>query len=294
MLSLQLMLLLSHFKPLKITEPRPLILEISLKARPTKIKSSPKQELELAEFEKIPKFKASPLNKKIIESKGDLRLLCQSKSQITITQEFHFAINDRLGLPPSTMMIENFDRESIYEKFVSFVFSLHSDSSHHTQQGIPKITKTNPFHLHIEERGLEKEKLFTLQILQKQLEEEKARIPKANHYPYITDYPIMPPKPLPKQSTKRKAFHLDSLIRQEEEMNKMSEERERMEREEAERRIFIPHPIIKEHPIPLPKRKRKPLTYVLEFVFHVDHRAVERFEFGKKVREYGEYYNSHG
>ncbi|KAH0460138.1 hypothetical protein IEQ34_010801 [Dendrobium chrysotoxum] len=79
-------------------------------------------------------------------------------------------------------MIENFDK-----------LSLHSDSSHHSQQGIPKITKPNPFHLHTEERGLEKEKLFTLQILQKQLEEEKARIPKANPYPYSTDYPVMPP-----------------------------------------------------------------------------------------------------
>ncbi|KAH0460711.1 hypothetical protein IEQ34_011374 [Dendrobium chrysotoxum] len=63
----------SHCKPLKLTEPRPPILETSLRARPTKIKSS--LELELEEFEKIPKFKARPLNKKIFESKGDLGLL---------------------------------------------------------------------------------------------------------------------------------------------------------------------------------------------------------------------------
>ncbi|KAI0527384.1 hypothetical protein KFK09_002984 [Dendrobium nobile] len=262
----------SHCKPLKLTEPRPPILETSLRARPTKTKSS--QELELEEFENIPKFKARPLNKKIFESKGDLGLLCQSKSQITTPQEFHFATNDRLGPPPSTMMIENFDKLSLY-----------SDSSHHSQQGIPKLTKPNPFHLHTEERGLEKEKQFTIQILQKQLEEEKARIPKANPYPYTTDYPAMPPKPQPKQSTKPVAFHLDSLIRHEEEMHKMREERERMEREEAERRIFIAHPIMKEDPIPLPERERKPLTDVQEFVLHVDHRAVERSEFDKKMKE---------
>ncbi|KAL0926738.1 hypothetical protein M5K25_002983 [Dendrobium thyrsiflorum] len=262
----------SHCKPLKLTEPRPPILETSLRARPIKIKSS--QELELEEFEKIPKFKARPLNRKIFESKGDLGLFCQSKSQITTPQEFHFATNNRLGFPPSTMMIENFDKLSLY-----------SDSSHHSQQGIPKITKPNPFHLHTEERGLEKEKMFTLQILQKQLEEEKARIPKANPYPYSTDYPVMPPKPLPKQSTRPEAFHLDSLIRHEEEMHKMREERERMEREEAERRIFIAQPILEEDPIPLPGRERKPLTDVQEFVLLVDHRAVERSKFDKKMKE---------
>ncbi|KAL0905090.1 hypothetical protein M5K25_027266 [Dendrobium thyrsiflorum] len=217
-----------------------------------RIKSS--QELELEEFEKIPKFKARPFNKKIFESKGDLGLLCQSKSQITTPQEFHFATNDRLGLPPSTMMIENFDK-----------LSRHSDSSHHSQQGIPKITKPNPFHLHTE------------------LEEEKARIPKAIIYPYTTDYPVMPPKPRSKQSTKLESFHLDSLIRHEEEMHKMREKRERMEREEAERRIFIAQPIMKEDSIPLSKRKKKPLTDVQEFVFHVDHCAVERFELDKKM-----------
>ncbi|KAI0492164.1 hypothetical protein KFK09_026430 [Dendrobium nobile] len=91
----------------------------------------------------------------------------------------------------------------------------------------------------------------------------------------ILEASSLPPKPLPKQSTKTKVFHLDSLIRHEEEMNKMREERERMEREEAERRIFITQPIMNE--------KRKCLTDVHEFVLHVDHRAMERSEFGKKI-----------
>ncbi|KAH0460367.1 hypothetical protein IEQ34_011030 [Dendrobium chrysotoxum] len=68
-------------------------------------------------------------------------------------------------------------------------------------------------------------------------------------------------------------------------MHKMREERERMEREEAERRIFIAQPIMKEDPIPLPERERKPLIDIQEFVFHVDHRAVERSEFDKKMKE---------
>ncbi|KAK8952736.1 Protein TPX2 [Platanthera guangdongensis] len=258
-------------KSLKLTELRPPVLETSLRARPISTKSS--QELEVEELKKIPKFKARRLNKKIFESKGDLGLFCQSKPQITTPQEFHFATNDRLGPPPSTV-VELFDK-----------LSLHSESSYHSQQDHPRLTKPNPFYLLTEERGQEKEKLFTLQILQKESEEEKARIPKANPYPYSTDYSVMPPKPQPKPCTKPELFHLDSLIRHEEEMQKQMEERERMEREEAERRIFKAQPIIAEDPIPLPERQRKPLTEVQEFVLHVDHRAEERSEFDKKMKQ---------
>lgn len=42
-----------------------------------------------------------------------------------------------------------------------------------------------------QERGSEKERQFALQILQRQLEEETARIPKASPYPYTTDYPVV-------------------------------------------------------------------------------------------------------
>lgn len=36
-------------------------------------------------------------------------------------------------------------------------------------------------------------------------------------------------------------------------------------------------------PIPVPEKIRKPLTDVQEFNLHVDHRAVDRAEFDKKV-----------
>lgn len=36
-------------------------------------------------------------------------------------------------------------------------------------------------------------------------------------------------------------------------------------------------------PIPVPEKQRKPLTEVQEFNLHVDHRAVDRAEFDKKV-----------
>lgn len=40
-------------------------------------------------------------------------------------------------------------------------------------------------------RGAEKEKKFVMELVQKQLEEERARLPKANPYPYTTDFPVV-------------------------------------------------------------------------------------------------------
>lgn len=42
-----------------------------------------------------------------------------------------------------------------------------------------------------QERGAEKEKKLFLELLEKQLEEEATRVPKANPYPYTTDYPVV-------------------------------------------------------------------------------------------------------
>lgn len=136
----------------------------------------------------------------------------------------------------------------------------------------------NDIRLHVspdplQERGLEKEKQFAKQLLQKELEEERARIPKANPYPYTTDFPVvrssgiilndshvllcfhflhtsahfqMPSKPEPKQCTRPEGFQLESLIRHEEELQRRMEEKRRTEREEAQRRIFRAQPILKE------------------------------------------------
>lgn len=43
----------------------------------------------------------------------------------------------------------------------------------------------------LQERGLEKESQLAEQLLQKELEEEWARIPKATPYPYTIDYPVV-------------------------------------------------------------------------------------------------------
>ncbi|KAJ9177085.1 hypothetical protein P3X46_012337 [Hevea brasiliensis] len=74
-----------------------------------------------------------------------------------------------------------------------------------------------------QKRGAEKERKFVMDLMQKQLEEERARIPQANPYPYTTDYSV-------------------SLVRHEDEMQREMEERQRNERKEANNRIFKANP----------------------------------------------------
>jgi len=42
-----------------------------------------------------------------------------------------------------------------------------------------------------QERGAEKERKFFMGLVHKQLEEERAAIPRAKPYPYTTDYPVV-------------------------------------------------------------------------------------------------------
>ncbi|KAJ4850730.1 hypothetical protein Tsubulata_042082 [Turnera subulata] len=257
----------NQWKP-HLTEPESPVLHTSLRFRPPTVKSS--YELEKEEMEKMPKFKARPLNKKIFESKGELGMFCNAKKQITIPQEFHFATDERI--PPPAAVADLFDKLSI------------NSESHH-ENALPRNTTPNPFRLHTEERGAEKERRLAIELMEKKLEEEKARVPRANPYPYTTDYPVVPPKPDCKPCTRPEPFQLESLVRHEEEKQRELEERQRLEKEEAERRKFKAQPVLKDDPIPLPNKVRKPLTQVQQFNLHVDHRAVDRAEFDQKVKE---------
>ncbi|RWR79781.1 protein TPX2 [Cinnamomum micranthum f. kanehirae] len=254
----------------KLTEARTPRLETALRSRPTKVKNS--QELEQEELEKMPKFKARRLNRKIFESRGEIGVFCNQKRQLTVPQGFHFATDERIPPPPAKEVFHIFDK-----------LSLNSEPSR--EKPLPRITTPNPFHLHTEERGQEKEKKFAEELMRKEWEEERARIPKAKPYPYTTDFPVIPPKPEPKEWTKPEAFQLESLVRHEEEMQRKMAEKERMEREEAKMRLFRAQPILKDDPIPLPEKTRIPLTQVQEFQLQVDSRAVDREEFDKKIKE---------
>ncbi|KAJ8561108.1 hypothetical protein K7X08_027298 [Anisodus acutangulus] len=258
----------SHQWQPHLTAPKSPVLQTSLRARPPIAKST--EELEKEELEKAPKFRARPLNKKILESKGDLGMFCNTKRQVTVPQEFHFATDERI--PPQANFDDLFDKLSL-------------NSQPQNDKTIPRNTIPNPFHLYTEERGFEKERKLFSELLQKQMEEERSRNPKATPYPYTTDYPVIPPKPEPKPCTKPEPFELESLIRHEEELRREMEERQRLEEEEAKMRLFKAQPILIEDPIPVPEKERKAFTEVREFNLHVNHRAVDRAEFDKKVKE---------
>lgn len=90
-----------------LTAPKSPLLQTSLRARPPKIKY---EEQEKEELEKIPKFKARPLNKKIFESKGELVMFSNTKKQVTLPQGFHFAINERIPPPQPADVTDIFDK----------------------------------------------------------------------------------------------------------------------------------------------------------------------------------------
>ena len=52
-------------------------------------------------------------------------------------------------------------------------------------------TSTHVFPSFDQERGAEKERRIAAELMQKQLEEERARIPRAHPYPYTTDFPVV-------------------------------------------------------------------------------------------------------
>ncbi|KAK1626079.1 hypothetical protein QYE76_000394 [Lolium multiflorum] len=101
------------------------------------------------------------------------------------------------------------------------------------------LHRRSPSPAGFEERGHDKERQLEAQLLQKKLEEEKARKFKAISYPYTIDYPVVPPKPEPKPCTRPEGFQLESLVRHEVEQQKLMEERERIAKEVAQ-------PILKE------------------------------------------------
>lgn len=57
----------------------------------------------------------------------------------------------------------------------------------------------------------------------------------------------IPPKPEPKPCTKPEPFQLESLVRHEEEKQRELEEKQRLEKEEAQMRIFKAQPILREY-----------------------------------------------
>ncbi|XP_071693868.1 protein TPX2-like isoform X2 [Rutidosis leptorrhynchoides] len=114
-------------------------LQTSLSTRSHKIES-------VKEQEKATKFKARPLNKKILQSKGELGLFSSQKRRTTVPQEFHFATNERIP-PPRTV-----NNAEFYEKIASCLESP-------KKKLLLRNTIPRPFDFQTDKRGTGKEKL---------------------------------------------------------------------------------------------------------------------------------------
>ncbi|XP_024545603.1 protein TPX2 [Selaginella moellendorffii] len=256
--------------PGDLREPREPQLHTAARARPTKVKS--REEMEIEELQKVPKFKARPLNKKIFESRGDLGIFRSQKRQLTVPVEFHFATDERCQHPSNdhdTTITEKLEKEA------------------HCPAG-PTVPR--PFHLVTEHRGEANKTRFMQELFERELEERNLRVPKANPLPFTTDIPAIPPKPQPKDCTRPEPFELESLVRHEEELQRKAEELARLELEEAAMRQFHAQPAPVFDFVFMPERSRAPLTEVQEFCFRAEARAAERAEFDKKVMEKQNHY----
>jgi hypothetical protein len=102
----------------------------------------------------------------ILESKGEIGVFAQPKPQVTAPKEFHFSTDDRLG--PSSVA-DLFDKVvieshittnkllSFCQEFSTLIFccvlqlSLCSESSSYSDRnGVPRLTRPNPFNLYTE------------------------------------------------------------------------------------------------------------------------------------------------
>ncbi|KAG6541554.1 hypothetical protein Mapa_017076 [Marchantia paleacea] len=244
-------------------------LHTAARVRPLTVKS--REQLEIEELARIPKFKARPLNKRIFDSRGDMGVYRNNKREVTQPQEFHFATDERIQHreQPSSLA-DQFSKMCINQQ-------------HHDNTLRPTVPE--PFHLETENRGLLKEMRFLQEILEREHEESQARIPRAHPLPFTTDIPAIPPKPEPRGVTRPEPFQLESLIRHEDEQHRLAEERRRAEELEAALKAFRAQPNLSTAPVFVPSRSRKPLTEMQEFQFHLEARAVERADFDKRVVE---------
>ncbi|CAM6109343.1 unnamed protein product [Calypogeia fissa] len=253
----------------QLSEPRNPHLHTAERARPIAVKST--EELELEELAKVPKFKARPLNKRILESKGELGLLRTIKREPTKPQEFHFATDERLQ--PRELPLEQ-------------MFGKMSLQQHGPQAPSLRPTVPEPFNLETENRGLLKGMRFLQVILEREEEEMEARVPRAHPLPFTTDVPDIPPKPEQKPCTQPEPFQLESLVRHEEELQRIAEERKQAYELEASLKAFRAQPNLSSMvPVFVPQRSRKPLTEVHEFTSHLETRAADRADFDQGVAE---------
>ncbi|CAK9203666.1 unnamed protein product [Sphagnum troendelagicum] len=229
---------------MRLTRPKTPELETMQRARPPRVKSA--NEIEEEMLAKMPKFKARPLPKKILEGPS-LPMLTKSTPQIPEFKEFHLRTMERAQLHPSNgsavstsstslqqsdLLLELQERRRSVPGRTSGLMEVCPPRLHTASRARPTMVKSRD-----EMEAEELAKIFKsrgdLGIFRNQKRE--VTLPHEFHFktderahircpaPPIEQFGKIPPKPGPKECTKPEPLHLESIVRHEEEQRRMAE-----------------------------------------------------------------------
>jgi len=281
----------------------------------TRPKALSKEEQDAKIMEEFNKtgFKARPIDKRIFQSTGELGVPKVTTRPVTQPVAFSFNTDKRLGQPikpvdmeatlkstlssrPSSSNVQKGPTVPISPKLnvargqrASSAPARRQNQKYEKPKDVPnyssppKLTKPTPFHLATESRGGHYRASLEEQVLRLKLEEEKQReihvapVPKFNH-------PFQP-KHTEKKPTKPEEFHLQSVARHEQSVQKFETD---IILEESKKSEF--------HARPLPSSVLNPTFKIEKDLDHVplvpkdvtfesDKRAAKRKEFDNSVAQ---------
>eukprot|EP00698_Gefionella_okellyi_P017992 TRINITY_DN5352_c0_g1_i1.p1 TRINITY_DN5352_c0_g1~~TRINITY_DN5352_c0_g1_i1.p1 ORF type:complete len:558 (+),score=169.32 TRINITY_DN5352_c0_g1_i1:51-1676(+) len=244
-----------HFE---LTQPAEPHFATADRARPTTVLST--EEREAREFAQIEKFHALPLNKRVLQSNGELGVPRVPKQALTAPKTPQFKTKERFG-----PKIAPQEEEPKRKKVTRDEFGL---------------TDPAPFSFATDERGAITARRTQQMLEKREAEERKARQFKAQPLPFMPT-PAKPQHdahltvPLP--------FDLESERRHEAEVERLANIARAQAEAEAAARIPKARPILQVAPLALAK-SQQPLTEISEFSMNSDRRAAKRGEFEEQLR----------
>ncbi|ELT91121.1 hypothetical protein CAPTEDRAFT_156379 [Capitella teleta] len=254
-----------------LTKPRTPNLQSRLRHRPVAAESqAEKEEREAEEVSKF-KFKARPLNERILRSTVGVKKVPVKEITQPVTPDLHTNHRAAVRPKPSTEEESSFDRtmKSMANHKVPFSGLPFQPALEH------KITEPEPFSF--DSRDKERWAMKEQKIQQIYEEEKKAREFHAHPLPDLSPdvLPAVPKKP----PTKMKPFDLDCQIRG---TSKAEEWGQKIEEELRQKRALAkfkarPASVLEKAPF-IPEHSNKPLTDVTEVTLNTEKRAEERHE----------------
>ncbi|GAQ84188.1 putative targeting protein for XKLP2 [Klebsormidium nitens] len=262
------------FDPLRLTVPKSPQLTTAYRARPARGTSS--EEAELEEILKHPKFKARPLDRRVLDSCGEMGVPKVVPAPTTKPEGFQLATDSRLGKHPSELPdLPARKRQALAP--LTREYELRPRAH---------VTEPEPFPLRTEDRGAQKRADFMQRVAAQEEAERRQREHEAQPLPYTTDYPDIPKKPPTKEPTQPEPFPLESVWRHEVEVAERQRQLEEQARRERQAHQFKAQPnLSKAIPPFVPARSSLPLTESRDVPLETERRAKERAEFDAVMAE---------